>query len=320
MWLIITLSLFRYAYHVLNEVARGRTAHLSPPDIESTNIVGEFVLVMHCALYTLAPVMFVLMPRIIGEGALAELIRTVGLLAVIGTFPASVAIMAMTRNIETALNPVSIARVIAVLRSRYVLLLLWCAVIIVITSYLEGRLASGYLTAFVAESIGVWGFLALFATIGVAIGEHSAEFGFQVEDEIREQRSRGDREREWQSSLDRAYASLRSGFVTEAYGTLKQLFASERDSLDVYQWVFNKMLDWEDPMHAVELARLFIVRLVAEKQHRAALALVDQCRKLKPDFVPPPDALEALSVYARAIGRRRLAEELAAVSPRAPTR
>ena len=97
-------------------------------------LVGEFVLAMHCALYVLTPVMLVLMPRIIGEGALAELIRTVGLLVVLGTFPASVAIMAMTRNIETALNPFSIARVVAVLRSRYVLLLLWCAVIVVITS------------------------------------------------------------------------------------------------------------------------------------------------------------------------------------------
>ena len=98
MWLILTLSLFRYAYHVLQEVARGRTAYLSPPDIESTNIVGEFVLAMHCTLYTLAPVMFVLMPRIIGEGALAELIRSVGLLVVVGTFPASVAIMAIDRK------------------------------------------------------------------------------------------------------------------------------------------------------------------------------------------------------------------------------
>jgi hypothetical protein len=319
MWLIVTLSLFRYAYHVLQEVARGRTAYLSPPDIESTNIVGEFVLAMHCALYVLTPVMLVLMPRIIGEGSLAELIRTVGLLVVIGTFPASVAIMAMTRNIETALNPVSIARVIAVLRSRYALLLLWCAVIVVITSYLEGQLASGYMTRFIAQSVGVWGFLALFAIIGAAIGQHSADFGFQVEEEIREQRARGDREHEWQSALDRAYASLRSGFVTESYGTIKQLIGSERESLDVYQWVFNKMLDWEDRKHAVELARPFIVRLLEEKQHRAALALVDQCRKLAPDFVPPSEAIEALSAYARTIGRRRLAEELAAVSPRAPT-
>jgi hypothetical protein len=107
--------------------------------------------------------------------------------------------------------------------------------------------------------------------------------------------------------------------VTESYSTIKQLIASERENLDVYQWVFNKMLDWEDPRHAVELARPFVVRLLEEKKQRAALALVDQCRKLSPDFAPPPDAREALSAYARTIGRRRLADELAAVSPRAPT-
>jgi hypothetical protein len=227
--------------------------------------------------------------------------------------------MAMTRSIETALNPLSIARVIAVLRSRYALLLLWCSGIVVITSLTEGQLARGYVTLFLAQIVGVWGFLALFAIIGVAIGEHSAEFGFRVEEEIREQRARADRERQWQSALDRAYASLRSGFVTESYATIKQLIESERESLDVYQWVFNKMLEWDDRRHAVELARPFIVRLIEENKHRGALALVDQCRNLSPDFAPPLDALPALSAYARAIGRRRLAEELAAVSPRAPT-
>jgi hypothetical protein len=318
MWFMITLSLFRYSYHVLHEVARGRT-NLGAPDIESTNPVGELAFAMHGALFTLSPVMFILMPRIIGEGPLAEFIRAAGLLVVLGAFPASVALMAMTRNITAALNPASILGVIRVVGLRYALLLLWCGAIVYVAGNASDALRSGFLTPFLAEVIGVWAFLALFVVVGMGIGERSAEFGFQLDEDVRRGHVEGDRHRIWQSTLDRAYASIRSGFVSEGYGTIKQLIAAERDSLDVYQWTFNKMLDWEDRTHAVELARLFVVRLVDEKKHRAALALVDQCRKLSPGFAPPPDTLAALSAYARTIGRPRLAEELAAVSPRAPT-
>ena len=52
------------------------------------------------------------------------------------------------------------------------------------------------------------------------------------------------------------------------------------------------------------------------KREQNALALIDQCRRLSPSFAIPPEAA-ALSDYARAIGRPRLADELAAAAPRA---
>ena len=62
---MITLSMFRFAYHVLHEVALGRK-YITPPDLESTNPVAESSFALHAALYTLAPMMFLLMPSIIG--------------------------------------------------------------------------------------------------------------------------------------------------------------------------------------------------------------------------------------------------------------
>src|SRR5215831_8265283 len=102
---MITLSMFRFAYHVLREVALGRK-YITPPDLESTNPVGESSFALHGALYTLLPVMLLLMPRIIGPGPTAEWIRAIGLLVVLVTFPASIAVMAMTRNAGAALSPV----------------------------------------------------------------------------------------------------------------------------------------------------------------------------------------------------------------------
>src|SRR6478609_7589339 len=79
---MITLSLFRFAYHVLREVALGRK-YITPPDLESTNPVGESSFALHAALYTLAPGMFLLMPQIIGDSTTAEYVRAIGLLVIL---------------------------------------------------------------------------------------------------------------------------------------------------------------------------------------------------------------------------------------------
>ena len=79
------------------------------------------------------------------------------------------------------------------------------------------------------------------------------------------------------------------------------------------------MLDWQEKKYALDLAKRFVVRLVDEKRERAALDLIFQCRRVSPTFEVPPEVAAQLSAYARALGRPKLAEDLAAFSPRAPT-
>ncbi|HVS22981.1 MAG TPA: hypothetical protein VMU03_04585, partial [Gammaproteobacteria bacterium] len=270
-----------------------------------------------------------LMPRIIGEGAAAESIRALGLIVVLGTFPASVAIMGMTRSLAAAVNPVAIGSVIRVLRVNYAVLLAWCCGVAAVAALASALLGGGL--GIIDEIIGVWGFLALFALVGSAIRAHRADFDFRDVEEIRAQHAIDDRHREWHRALDRAYASIRSGFVEQGYNTIKGLIASEGDSLDAYQWLFNRMLDWEDKKYALDLAKRFVVRLLTEKRERDALDLIVQCRRLAQTFEVPPEVAGPLSEYARAIGRPKLAEDLAVaaqpgrpdgaagVSPRAPS-
>jgi hypothetical protein len=307
---MIMLSLFRFSYHVLREVALGRK-YITPPDLESTNPVAETTFVLHATLFSLLPVMFWLMPRII-DGPTGEYVRVLGLILVLGTFPASVAVMAMTRNSAAALSPVSIGTVIKVLRGDYLLLLAWCAAVVVLANLASWLLGGG--SGVLDEIIGVWGFLALFALVGSAIRAHRADFDYADVDEIRAQHVDEDRKRVWRADVDRAYASIRSGFVDQGYTTLKQLIAREHDSLEVYQWVFNRMLDWQEQKFALDLARRFVVRLVEEKREQAALDLIQQCRRLSPTFEFPSETAAHLSGYARSIGRPKLAEDLAAVA------
>lgn len=314
LWWMVSLSLCRYGYAVLRDVARGRP-RLPPPGLETMNPWTEFSAALHYTFFALLAYLCATTP-LLGNGLLATAVHYVGLGAVLAVYPASAAVMGITGNLSAALNPLSFGAVIGVLKGRYAALLGMCALLALAVGVTQSIvLTTGFLADVLGQIMSAWAFLALSAMIGAAIHAQRADFDLPGEIDQREDRDRQDRERVWRQALDRAYASIRSGFVEEGYGTVKELVASERDSLEIYQWVFNQMIDWEEQRHALELGRRFVVRLAEEKRAQNALALLDQCRRLSPGFVIPPEAA-ALSDYARTIGRPRLAEELAGSAQR----
>jgi hypothetical protein len=311
---MVSLSLCRYGYAVLRDVARGRP-RLPPPGPETTNPFTELSLALHFAFFALLAFLCATTP-LLGDGWLAALVHYLGLGAVLAVYPASAAVMGITGSLAAAFNPQSSWTVIATLKGRYAALLGMCAVLALASSVTEAVVAAttGLFAPVLGVIVSTWAYLALFALIGTAIYAQRADFDLPAEIDVREDRDRQDRERVWRQALDRAYASIRSGFVDRGYGTIKELLASERDSLEIYQWVFNRMLDWQEPQHVLELGRRFVVRLVEEKREQHALELIDQCRRMQPSFAIPAEAA-SLSGYARAVGRPRLADELAGAAP-----
>jgi len=298
---LITLSLFRYGYTVLRHVANGWN-NFPPPDIESTNPVGQFTVVMHSVLFGTLLYMLATTPFI--ESPLRW-----GLLIVVASvFPASAAIMAMTRNAAAALNPAEVSRLIGDLGGDYLKLLLVSLLLSAFTALTSGW--PWYLGIF-AEMIGVWTSLALFLATGATLRAHRDDLALMEGLDDAEQRELKERESNWQKILDRAYASVRSGLPAQAYRTVKELIDSEGDSLEIYQWTFNGMLAWDDSRHAAMLGERFAKRLWEEGRKHDALELAQRCRKLSPSFVPPAAFTAELAAYARELGRHRLADDLA---------
>jgi hypothetical protein len=147
---------------------------------------------------------------------------------------------------------------------------------------------------------------------------HGAELDVADEQERRASSDARERERAWQRVLDAAYASIRSGLIEQGYGAIRQLIAQERGALEIYQWLFNRMLAWEDPRYAADLGARFVARLIEEGLLHTALELADQCGRLTPSFALAPEDVARLVAYARSIGRHRVADELAAFAA-APT-
>jgi hypothetical protein len=299
--ILVTLSLFRYGYTVLRHVANGWN-HFPPPDIESTNPIGQFTVVMHAVLFGTLLYMLAMTPFIDGP------LRWGLLIVVSSVFPGSAAIMAMTRNAGAALNPSELARLMRDLGGDYVKLLVVSLLLSGFTALTSGM--PWYLGIF-AEMISVWTSLALFLATGATLRAHRHELDLMEGLDDAEQRELHERQASWQKILDRAYASVRSGLPAQAYRTIKELIDSEGDSLEVHQWTFNGMLAWDEPRHAAMFGERFAKRLWEEGRKHDALELAQRCRKLSPSFVPPAAFTAELADYARELGRHRLADDLA---------
>jgi hypothetical protein len=295
-------------------VASGWT-HFPPPEIESMNPVGEFAVVFHSLLFSLMLFLLATTPFI--EGLLRWLLLGV----VLAVFPASAAVMAMTRNAGAALNPVNLVSLVRDLGADYGRLLAVSGVLGACMAF-AGWIAEAYwFLAAIGDMLAVWTVLALFLATGAALRAHRHEFDLLEALDDTEERELKRRQADWQKALDRAHASVRSGLPAQAYRTVKELIESDHDSLDVYQWTFNGMLAWDEPKHAVLLGERFAARLWQAGRKLDALELAQRCRKLSASFVPPAAFTAELATYARELGRHRLADELTelAIGNRAPS-
>jgi hypothetical protein len=213
-----------------------------------------------------------------------------------------------------AFGPQSVASLVRELGGDYAKLLgvsvLLGAVMAVASNLARVSLVLGVL----GEILAVWVVLGLFLATGATVRAHRADFDLlEGLDDAAERRER-ERHGDWQRMLDRAYASVRSGLPAEAYRTVKELIASEGDSLEIYQWAFNGMLAWDDPRHAALLGERFARKLWDANRKVDALELAQRCQSLSPEFDPPAAFTAELASYARSLGRHRMADELAALA------
>jgi len=301
--LITMLSLWRYGYAVLRHVAGG-WQNFPPPDADSMNPVGAVGSILHPALFALSIYCLATTPFIEG------LLRWLLLITVLVVFPASAAVMAMTRNVAVALNPVALFGFVRDLGPDYVKLLgvsaLLGAFMVVTSEFARGS----WLLGLLGDMLSVWTVLALFLATGATLRAHRDVLGLVEGLDDKDVRETRDRHADWQKTLDIAYGSVRSGLVAQAYRTVRDLIAREGESLEIYQWAFNGMLEWDPPEHAAMLGEKFAQRLWEEGRKVDAMELAQRCRKLSPKFALPAEFRTQLAEYARSLGRHRFADEL----------
>lgn len=312
LFVLVAASFWRYAYSVLRGVAQGRH-ELAPPDIETMNPVGDWRVIVHfiffSALITLAQ------QPLGGSDGLLGMRAGLALLAVVVlVFPASAAIMGLSKSLVAAMNPVAIVTVIKTLGRDYVTLIAACVAVAIIAKVTREQLLPGFglLSGLAGTILGIWATLAVFALIGASIHAHRSDFDIPGERRTLPERDAEALRKEWQAELDLAYGSIRSGQIEEGYRTLRKLIARNGGSVEIQYWLFENMIDWEDRTHAFRVAERLIARLVEIGDLPAALELVSRCRRMNADLVIRPGTLRLLARYAGEIGRSGLASELRA--------
>lgn len=299
--ILLLASIWRYSYQTMRAVAQGRR-RLSPPDIDSFNLWGEWAVFWH----------FVFFPGVIIATASYQPLGTIVAIAVAIVFPASVALIGVTSSLSQAFNPVAIRHFVHTVGSDY-WALVGGTILIFVGSSLLIRLVLpvfGFLSAVVGIMVNFWALFASFALIGSVLRKHRLEFEITGEVKPDEDRQLERRHADWRRDLDIAYASLRSRNEAAGYKTLHDLVDREGDSIEVNFWLVENMLEWEEKRFALEVAAKLIPRLLERGDAAEALELFRRCRRRDPRFRLPDELSARLGEHAAAFGHHGLAGEL----------
>lgn len=319
LWLsaLLLLSLWRYGYAVLRYAAQGRP-EFPGPGIETCNPFGEGVLVAHMLLFPGLLAWATFTSAMAERGAVWVWLL---LLALVALFPASAAIVAISRNLLQSLNPSRWAHVVKTFGTDYIAVVAG----FIIMAFLSARAWSQGVQAGSSADLalgcfgGVWLFLASFAFIGATLRQHRDDFdipgSWESKEARRERHRQEDREADWQSSVDRAHGYLRSGKTEEAYAALREVVAgapSHAEDLTAHQWLFETLWSWQDKSAALAIGRKLIPKLLENDSPMDALDVFRRCRRQDPDYGVDYDATSRLLAQAEAVGQVGLVDELRA--------
>jgi hypothetical protein len=309
--LLVSLSVWRYAYALLRHVARGADAHIPAPGIETMNPVGEMMLIWHFIVFP-AVIFLMVVVAPFGSSGLGVVLNLLVAGVFVVAFPASAAVMGFTGNIVAALNPASVRSVVAVMgRSYYVLVAVCAALVLAVFAARRGAASLGIAGGVWTSILGVWVILGLFALIGAALHANADEFDIPGVRVTAEARASTERLERWRADLDLAYAAFRSGHAHEGFETIRKLIDDNGRSREIQFWLFEHMFGWDQRRYALRVAARLIEQLVAEQDVPTAFELYLRCRRAGDHGLAGP-TVHALASYADSIGQGGIAAELRA--------
>jgi len=298
MFLVIP-AVFRFQMIVLE--ARARGVEPATPDHEFFNWFGN--------AWTLFPVVIVLLITwaTIATG------RTFGVawasfivLLASALYPASLAVLAITRSPLQSLNPVAIFRLLDRCGST-----LWIASAFLLVSCWLGYLSEG-LPLMLANLSQLFLTFAFFSLTGSLIEPYDlfGEVDIPAPLEKTVSEVSADIEKKRTAALAHAY-----GFISRdnREGGFKHIFAEiekDPDPVGAWAWYFDRMLGWEQHQHALFFAQPYIHDMLVHGERIPALKVIIRCRLIDENFKPMREDVPAAIQAAQNSGNIELAAVL----------
>ncbi|NOX69424.1 MAG: hypothetical protein GXP15_09580 [Gammaproteobacteria bacterium] len=292
LWFVILPPMFRYLLYLLE----ARAARREAPALDA-------------ALFGLAENLWSLIPLILIVAVISAQVLlakhfspTVALLfggGVLLIFPASSAVLAITRSPVQGLSPVAWIRLIRVCGLDYALILVVMGLFIfALPAFLRGV----GLPEFALEMVGFYALFLLFTFTGAVVGRSNAIAMVSIPDAAEltpdEVEDRTDAERA--RTLGHAYGFISRNDRVGGFAHLQTYIDASADPVRDYHWFFNEMLGWEKKDEALFFAQRYLTFLLDVDADTDVLKLIARCRLENERFKPlPADRDRALQVARR---------------------
>lgn len=223
-------------------------------------------------------------------------------------FPASMAVLAMTRSPIESLNPAALFVLMKSCGRDF----LWIPFVTLITSMLIWYLIEINVSGFLVNAFLMYASFLMFTLTGAVVRANAAGIKIDIPAPLEPDAEQIDADltHERTKVLNHAY-----GFVSRdnRQGGLQHIedwIGREADIDAAYLWFFGQMLKWESKDAALFFAQRYLARLLEQERDIEALKLIGRCRLEDERFKPVPELKEAALAAAVRQGNSELCEYL----------
>ena len=308
LWLafIVVPAVFRYAIYLLEARAEGKKTLVAGIEIFNIadNLWGIFPLLLLVAFGFL-------------EARVATTVSPLAaqtlLLVFLLIYPASMAVLGITRSPSASVNPAALLGIVRACGPNYA----WIPLVVGAVGAGAYLLQIHVLPGFALYFIVLYVFFLLFTLTGAIVNAS----GIHRQVEFAEPRLRSEEE------VARGSEAERKTVATHAYGLIsrgnregglkhiRNRVASEADPDEAIIWFFNEMMRWENKDAALYFGQEAFAHLLHHEREPAALKIVSSCLYEEPRWKPRPEDRQAAIEMAERRGRQDLSGPLRGSAP-----
>jgi len=301
-WLLVMVLPALFRYLVLLAQARARGVEADPPGIEYFSLVGNW-----WTLFPAVPVaLFIWGGYFIGD-IYGDSAAGLYSLAVVAIAPAMMAVLIITQSPLQSLNPVAIATLFRECDPGY-----WWAPLTLLGLPFVSVLLGKVLPNWLQSLSSLYLVFAFYAVIGAVIRRKKLIEEVYIEDPLEPDAEKviADLDKERIFNLNHAYGLVSRG---NREGGLKHIYTwlqKDPDPDAAWEWFYARMMQWEEPRHALFYAQRYLSRLLACNEAVKACKLILRCHLVDATFRPLAEELPAAIEAAEQCGNRELADAL----------
>jgi len=230
--------------------------------------------------------------------------------------PASIGILASTRNLFQAFNPSALVRFIRAVGGAYASLLAGEIMLIALFRVFAPSSPLDLLMPRFFACLGIaYVWLAIYCVLGSVLFSKRLQLGLDTAFSPEQAAAKEDEELADQQEklIDEIYRHWRVKSFQNAWGALDRHVNAAKNPADELLWIHKRVADWSDASFSERVARMLLPKLLEQRRYTDAINVLRSCFSRNKQFRPASSTeLLQLVDVARQAGARDVATRLLA--------